>query len=326
MTASKKQNLGKCVDETGVVVIPKKRKLSGNNLQLYLMCVIPMLLVFVFNYIPFVGLVIAFQDYRFDTGILHSKFVGLDNIMFFLKSGDFVKITRNTITLNFMFIIVCTTAAVVLAILFFEVSSRRMVKVFQTIYIMPNFLSWVVVAALAYAFLNPSYGFINSMIRSFGGDGLNWYGKEMANWWPLILLIVSLWKHTGMDCIIYYAALMGVDKSLIEAAQIDGAGKLKVILNIYVPTILPIITILTINKIGAIFRADFGLFYQVTRDQGALYDVTDVIDTYVYRTMREQARYGSSAAIGLLQSIVGFCMVMITNGIVRKVDPANSLF
>ena len=304
----------------------KKRKVNKNSLQLYLMCAFPMLFVFVFNYIPLVGLVIAFQDYRFDKGMFGSDFVGLDNILFFIKSGDFMKITRNTLVLNFMFIVVGVIAAVALAVLLFEVTSRKLVKVFQTIYIMPNFLSWVVVGCLAYAFLNPSYGMFNAIITKMGGTPLQWYSQPMAKWWPLILLVVSVWKHVGMDSIIYYAALMGVDKSLIEAAQIDGATKWKIIMNIYVPTITPIITILTINKIGAIFRADFGLFFQVTRDSGGLFETTDVIDTYSYRTMRVFADYGTSAAIGLMQSIVGFVMVVTTNAIVKKIDPQNSLF
>lgn len=302
----------------------KKFKLNKRHLQLYSFCVIPMLLVFLFNYLPMFGIIIAFKDYKYNKGIFGSKWVGLNNFDFLFKSNDFFRITWNTLELNFIFIIVGTVAAVLVALLMFGIKSRGASKVYQTVLITPHFMSWVIVSYIVYAFLNPSYGMINKIIEALGGQAVDWYSTPGA--WTYILAICYVWKHVGMDSVVYYAALMGLDSSLFEAAQIDGANRRQIAWNITIPSLIPLITVLTILKIGNIFRADFGLFYQVTRNVGTLYARTDVIDTYVYRTMREIGDMGMSSAVGLLQSFVGFVLVMVTNAIAKKVDPENSLF
>ena len=302
----------------------KKRKIDRSTLQVYSMCVIPLLLIVVFNYLPMIGTIIAFKDYKYDLGILGSKWVGFKNFEYLLKSNDFVRVTRNTLGLNFMFIIVGMFMAVTVAVLLFEVKSRRATKVYQTIMITPNFLSWVVVSYMVYAFLNPAYGLLNQFLGKIGIESIDWYSKPNA--WPFILLIANVWKGVGMDSVIYYATLMGIDESLLEAADIDGASKWKKIKCIILPELTQLMVVLGILKIGNIFRADFGLFYQLTRDVGALYPTTDVIDTYIFRTMRVIGNMGMSSAAGLLQSVVGFALVVATNAISKKIDPNNGLF
>jgi len=302
----------------------KKFKIKKNDLQLYSLCVIPMLLVFIFSYLPMSGLVIAFKNYKYSKGIWGSDWIGFDNFKFFVNSNDFWRITWNTLELNSIFIAMGIIAAVMLAIFLFELTSRKSTKVYQTILITPHFMSWIIVSYMVYAFLNPSYGMLNKLIESLGGESVDWYSTPSA--WTWILLICSVWKHIGMDSVVYYAALMGVDTALFEAAEIDGANKLKIIRHIVIPSLIPLVSILTILKIGNIFRADFGLFYQVTRNVGTLYSRTDVVDTYIYRVMREVGDMGMSGAVGFLQSIVGFIMVMVTNTVSKKIDPNNSLF
>lgn len=302
----------------------KRKKFTREEIQLYSLCVIPVLLVIIFCYVPMAGIVIAFKDYRFDLGIFGSEWVGLRNFEFFFKSSEFVRITWNTLSMNFIFIVTGIIAAVLVAVLLFGLKSRTATKIFQTTMITPHFLSWVVVSYMVYAFLNPKYGLLNSFMATFGVETSDWYANPDV--WPTILTICSLWKHVGMDSVIYYATLMGIDSGLFEAADIDGANAFVKFKAIILPELVPLITVLTILKIGNIFRADFGLFYQVPRDVGLLYSTTDVIDTYVFRAMREIGDMSMASAVGFLQSLVGFAMVVFTNFIAGKINPDNTLF
>lgn len=302
----------------------RKKKISEYDLQMYSLWVIPLLLVFVFSYLPMAGIVIAFKDYKYNLGIFGSKWVGFDNFKFFFKSDVFARITYNTLSMNFMFIVIGTILAVFVAILLFELKSRAATKVFQTIMITPHFISWVIVAYMVFALLNTKYGIVNNIRATMGLEKIDWYGK--ADYWPGILIIANVWKNIGMNSVMYYAGLMGIDSALFEAAEVDGANKVKIILHIIIPMLVPLITVLTILNIGNIFRADFGLFYNVPRNIGMLYKKTDVIDTYIFRTMREVGDMGMSSAVGLLQSIVGMITVIVTNSITKKINPDNALF
>ena len=303
----------------------KKHTLRGTNkLQLLSMLAIPMLLVFVFNYIPMFGLIIAFKDYRFDTGIWGSAWNGLKNFRMFFMSPDFVRVAWNTVFLNFIFIFIGMACAVFMAIVLYQIRSRIAVKTYETLLITPHFLSWVVVGYITYALLNPDFGFLNSIIEKFGGEPVQWYSRPEL--WPGILTIVSIWKHVGMDLVIYYAALMGIDQSLFEAAKIDGASSAKCIRHIMIPSLVPLIIIMGILKIGNIFRGDFGMFYQITRDLGVLYETTDVMDTYIFRMLRVNGNVSISSAAGFLQSIVGFITVVITNAVVKRINPDYALY
>jgi len=298
--------------------------MKKNEFQLWILCAAPIFFVLLFNYIPMFGIIIAFKKYKFNQGIFGSEWSGLKNFQLFFTSNEFLKITWNTLSLNFTFIVCGVFAALLVAILLFELKSRVATKIFQTTMITPHFLSWVIVSYMAYAVLHPQYGILNSVLSSFGFKTVDWYSKPDA--WPAILTIASIWKSVGVDSVIYYAALMGIDSSLFEAADIDGASKWQKVCNIIIPSLVPLLIILTIMKIGGIFRADFGLFYQVTRDVGTLYTRTDVIDTYIFRTMRVVGNMGISTAVGLLQSVVGFVLVVCTNYAAKKIDSDNGLF
>lgn len=297
-----------------------KKKLTRSDWQLGSLCIIPATLVFIFSYIPLFGLILAFKRYNYSKGIFGSDWVGFENFKFFFTSDAFARITRNTLCLNILFITAGIISAISLAIILFEINSRLKTKIFQTILITPHFMSMVIVAYMVFAILSPENGFLNRIL----GCDIDWYSRPGA--WPVILMITSIWKHVGMDSVMYYATLMGLDNTLFEAAKIDGANWWQRTKSIVIPSLKSVAIILTILKIGNIFRADFGLFYQVTRNVGVLYSTTDVIDTYVYRALRELNDVGMSTAVGFLQSCVGFVMVMITNAIVKKIEPDNALF
>lgn len=306
----------------------KRKEILAENawttqVQFWIMCALPLFLIILFCYVPMGGIIIAFKDYRYSDGIFGSKWNGLDNFKLFFNSDEFLKIASNTLIMNGTFIVVGIIAAVTLAILLYDVRSRNLTKIFQTVLITPNFISWVIVAYMVYGFLNPRMGILNTFLNNFGIESIDWYSKPGA--WPYILTIANVWKNVGMDSIIYYATLMEIDASLFEAADIDGANKLQKIRAITLPTLVPLITMLTILKIGGIFGGDFGLFYQVTRDVGALYETTDIMSTWIFRTMRSGSM-GISAAAGLLQSVVGMVLVILTNTIVKKIDSDMSLF
>ena len=294
------------------------------QMKLWSFCIIPILLIVLFCYIPMVGIIIAFKDYRYDKGIFGSPWVGFNNFKFFFESNEFFRITWNTLSMNLIFIVVGIACAVLVAVMLFEIRSKLKVKTFHTILITPHFVSWVIVAYVVYGFLNPEYGLVNQFLTSIGMEKIQFY--SIPGVWPVILLISFIWKHVGMDSVLYYATLMGIDESLFEAAALDGATEIQKARYITIPSLIPIITLLAIMKIGGIFRADFGLFYQVPRNVGALYETTDVIDTYIFRNLRTLGNIGMSSAVGLLQSVVGFVLVLLTNYLSKKVDPDGGLF
>ena len=313
-----------------------KRKIDASDIQLYTLCLIPLLALFIFNYIPMFGVVLAFKDYNYQDGIWGSAWVGFKNFEFFFKSDVFVELVRNTLFNNFLFIIAGILSALTVAILLYELKSRLATKIFQTILITPHFMSWVIVAYMVLAILNTSDGFLNRILISLGissaETAIDWYSKPNA--WPIILTICSVWHAVGMDSVVYYASLMGIDSSLFEAAEVDGANKWQRIINIVLPSLVPIIVILTILKIGSIFRADFGLFYNVTMDgaSGNLYSTTNVIDTYTFRLFSSSTNsnvgnsYGLATAVSLLQSIVGMILVISTNAASKRIDSDLGLF
>ena len=301
-----------------------KGALSMRGRHLLILAAIPILYIIIFFYLPMVGIVIAFKDFRVDLGIFKSEWIGFKNFEYFFTSPDFARVAWNTIYLNARFIVTGMIAAVTLAIILYELKSRMATKIYQTVLITPHFISWVIVGYMVYGFLNPEHGIINNILANMGIDKVNWYGEPKL--WPGILNIASIWKSIGMDAVLYYAALMGIDESLFEAAAVDGANRLQKIRYVTLPCLKTIIIIQLILKIGGIFRADFGLFYQVTQDIGTLYPTTDVMDTYIFRTMRTVRDYGMSSAAGLLQSVVGLVLVVITNKIVNKVDEESALF
>ena len=300
----------------------RKTKIK-ENLQMLTMTIPGLVLVFLFCYLPMPGIAIAFKKYNPNLGIWGSAWNGLDNFKFFFTSQDAGRTIRNTVLYSVGFLIIDLFFAVGLALMFYFLRSRKALKVYNTIVITPKFMSAGIVAFIVYAILSPSYGLLNSIIKFFGGKPIAWYSEP--KYWPWILTITHIWQTVGMNSIVYYASLMSLDESLLEAAVIDGANRRQQIFHVIIPHLVPIMVITTILGMGSIFGGDFGLFYQVPKDQGLLYPTTDIISTYTYRAMLSGS-LEKSAAVGLFQSVVGLIMVVTTNAIVKKISPENSLF
>lgn len=306
-------------------VKPKKKSGFKKNAPLMLIALPGIAYLIINNYIPICGLFLAFKDYNFMKGVFKSDWCGFNNFKFLFATKDALIMTRNTLLYNIAFIIFGTIFSIIIAIMLCELGKRMRVKLFQAALLLPNLLSWVVIGFVAYAFLNADTGFINNTILAgLGKDSIAWYTYQAA--WPAILVIVFLWKNAGYQSIVYMSSIGGIDSSLYEAAALDGATKMQQIFQITLPMLKPTIITLVLMSIGRIFYSDFGLFYQVPQNSGALYNVTQTIDTYVYRGLMELNDVGMSAAAGFYQSIVGFILVLIANTIVRKIDSDNALF
>lgn len=312
--------------EKAINLISKPRKGKWKRQIPYYVMILPgVLYLFINNYIPMAGIFIAFKNIDFRKGIFKSDWVGFKNFEFLFKTSDAWIITRNTILYNIAFIIVGTIVGVFIAILLNELISTKMRKTYQTILLLPQLISMVIVAYIVYAFLNTESGFVNlSLLHSLGLKGINWYSEK--KYWPFILVFVSVWKSAGYGCIVYLATIMGIDVSLYESAKVDGSGRLHQIFHITLPLLKPTIIMMVMMAVGRIFYSDFGLFYQVTMNSGALYDYTSTIDTYVYRALLLQNNISMSSAASVYQSVVGFVIVLLANTLLRKVDSENALF
>ena len=305
--------------------IKKKRSSTAQTLPLMLIALPGLIYLLINNYLPMFGIFLAFKDYSFMRGIFGSKWNGFDNFEFLFRTKDAWIMTRNTLLYNAVFIVLGTVFAIFVAILIHELGKKRRVKLYQAGLMLPNLLSWVVVGFIVYAFLNADNGFMNNTVyKALGLAPVSWYSTKQP--WPFILTLVYLWKYVGTNSIIYVAGIAGIDQGIFEAAQLDGASKVKQILHITVPMLKPTIITLTLMSIGRIFYSDFGLFYQVPANSGRLFDVTQTIDTYVYRGLMERNDVGMSAAAALYQSLVGFLLVLGANTLVRRIDNENALF
>ncbi len=294
-------------------------------LPLYLMMLPGAIYLIVNNYIPMFGMIIAFKKVDFSKGIFASDWIGLKNFEFLFASDDAAVITRNTILYNVAFIFLNTTLGILFAIFICDILNKRLKKLYQSAILFPFLMSMVIVGYIVYAFFSMQSGIVNKTILPLlGKDPIFWYNEP--KYWPAILIFVNTWKGIGYGCLIYISAINGIDPTYYEAAELDGAGKLKQIWHITLPCILPSIITLTLLSIGKIFYSDFGLFYQVPRDSGMLYSTTNVIDTYVYRGLMKQGNIGMSSAAGVYQSVVGFLLVLLSNLVVRKVSKENALF
>lgn len=295
-----------------------------DNIQLFILALPAIILVFTFSYIPMAGVVLAFKQFKVTLGVFGSPWVGFKNFEFFFKTADAWRTIRNTLGMNLLIMLVGLVCNIAFALLCFNLRRKIAIKAYQTITIIPSFLSWVVVGYLVYTLLKPTGGIANRLIEMLGGKPVNWYSEPGK--WPLILLLTSLWHGVGNGSLFYFASLMSIEKDYFEAASLDGASKWHEFWYIILPHLIPLIVIMQILAIGRIFRADFGLFFNVTRDSGALYPATDVIDTYIYRALISLGNIGMSAAVGLFQSAVGFVLILATNSIVKKIQPDNALF
>ena len=290
-----------------------------------LLMLLPGVLFFVvFAYIPMAGVVMAFKQYNYSGGIFGSPWTGWDNFRFFFESGSAWQVTRNTALYNIAFIVVNNLLQIVMAILLFEVVGNRFRKIFQTMLFLPYFISWVVVGAIAYNLLSYDYGTVNAVLKALGLEPIDIYNT--AAYWPALLVLVSAWKAVGYGSILYLAAITGIDTEMYEAAEIDGANVFQRILKITVPNLMPTVVILVLLAIGNIFRGDFGMFYNMVGNNGLLFASTDVIDTFVFRTLTSNNDIGMSSAAGFYQSVLGFATILLANYAVRQYDKDRALF
>lgn len=283
------------------------------------------------RYLPMGGIILAFKNYKiypkdptFLNNLIHSKWVGLDNFKFLFTTGDSWVMIRNTLAYNIVFIILGMIIPVAFAIMMSELSKKFVAKTYQTLMFFPYFLSWVVVSYFLNAFIDAQYGLIPMAQRAAGETAVSWYTTPGP--WPYIIVFANLWKNVGYSTVLYLAAITGIDQTQYEAAAIDGASKWQQILHVTLPNLRTMIAILFILNVGKIFNADFGLFWNVPMQNGALFSVTQVIDTYIYRVLMNTGNIGQSTAAGLLQNIVGFICIIGANAVVKKIDSDSTLF
>lgn len=316
-----------------VTMLNVHKKYKGSKLAalkrwgpVYIMMAPGLIYLFINNYIPMAGIVSAFKKIDFNLGIWGSPWIGLKNFKFLFATDDAFIITRNTLLYNLAFIFINMICGIFVAILITEIRNKVAKKIYQSMILVPFLMSMVILSYIVYAFFSGENGFINNTILPLFGntEGISWYSEP--KYWPFIIVIVNTWKGVGYGCLIYIATINGIDKSLYEAASLDGAGRLKQIRYILLPCLKGTVITLTLLSVGRIFYSDFGLFYQVTQNAGQLLRTTNVIDTYVYRALITSGSIGMSAAAGFYQSVVGFCLVLISNLIVRKIDADSALF
>lgn len=302
---------------------------SKDDFELSLLVLPTVIMLLLFAYLPMFGILIAFKNIQlvssnFFATLFKSSWAGLENFRFLFATGDAWIIVRNTIGYNTIFIVIGIVLPVLLAVLLSQLRNRRMAKAYQTGMLMPHFLSWVVVGSFVYAFLAPGQGLVNHVLHALHLGTVSWYTNPKP--WPYLLVIFSTWKTMGFSMVIYLAAITGIDPALYEAAVMDGASKFQQARYITIPGIKMVVVILLIMAVGNIFNGDFGLFYLIPRQSGPLYNVTQIINTYVYSALSGTGSMGMSAAAAFFQSTVGCAMLVITNLIVRKINPENALF
>jgi putative aldouronate transport system permease protein len=293
------------------------------NRHLYLLGLPGLLLLLLFGYVPLFGHLLAFQDYRVDKGIFGSDFIGFKNFEFFFASGDWLRITANTLYLNLLFLMFGLGSALALAIFLSEIGKRWLKKFAQTFIFLPYFVSWLVVSMMVFQMLK-SNGLVNQMLTALGLDPKMWYQDPAV--WPILLTLVYVWKFAGYFSIIFLAAITGISPEYYESAQIDGASKLQQITRITLPLIRPVIIVLALLALGRVFFGDFGMIYGIVGDQGLLFETTDVIDTYTFRALRQLGNFSMSAAVVFYQSVLGVGMILASNALVRRIDRDSAMF
>ena len=303
-----------------------KKKIRWKEFLPYYLLALPGVIYMICNnYLPMFGVIIAFKNLNFRKGILGSDWCGLDNFKFLFASKDAFTITRNTILYNVAFIVLTTVLAIAIAILVNEIQSRFASRLYQSLILLPYLMSWVIVSYLAYAFLSAETGMFNkSILEPLGLEAVNWYQEK--KYWPFILIFVSVWKSVGYSMIIYLSSVVGISMDYFEAAKIDGASKWQQIKYITLPLLKPTLITLFILSVGQIFRSDFGLFYQMPRNSGALYSVTRTLDVYVYQALMKNNDYSMSSAASVFQSVVGFILIIAANKLVKRYESNSALF
>lgn len=310
---------------------------SRDDTQLFFLSLPTVIWYVLFCYLPMFGLLIAFKRYQVapGKGFLYSLFVnsewsGLENFRFLFANNreTTINMFRNTIGYNLAFIVLDIAVPVALAVMISNIRSRKLAKVSQTAMFLPHFLSWIVVGYFVYAFLSTDHGLVNQVLAKLGMEPVKWYQQDAAGYWPWILVFLHLWKTMGYSMVVYLASINGIDSAMYEAAMIDGAGKWQQTRQITLPSLKPVIVMMFILATGRIFNSDFGLFYRTTRNASSLTNVYLTLDVYVYNSIFNNPKpvYGYISAAGALQSVLGCLMMLLANGIVRRVDRDNALF
>jgi putative aldouronate transport system permease protein len=311
------------------------RKTSGNKVSgfvhdivthpyRYLLLLPAALYTFVYGYCSYPYMIIAFKRFNYQLGVFGSPFNGLRNFEFFLRSNSAFTVIWNTLYLNLLFLAFTTICSVALAIMLNEVAHRQFKRASQSLMLFPHYLSWVVIGYMIYGFFSMEYGILNKVIQAFGGAPINWYSQ--ASVWPAILVVMRIWKGAGMSAVIYLAAITGIDTEIYEAAAIDGATRWQQTLRITIPLLMPTVCILTLLSLGKVMYGDFGMIYAIVGDNGILYPTTDIIDTYIFRVLRQTGNPAQAMAISLFQSVIGFIMVFGSNRLVSRLFPDGALY
>ena len=290
----------------------------------YLLILPAMAYTFIFGYMTYPYMIIAFQRFNYTKGIFNSEWVGFQNFEFFFRSYKAVSVTFNTLFLNLLFIVFGTLTALVIALLLNELRKKLFVKLSQSVMLFPHFISWIVVSYVLYAFFSMDMGIINQALNGLGIASVNWYTEPEV--WPAILTAMNVWKGAGMSAVIYLATITGIDETLYEAAEIDGANRWQMCIRVTLPLMMPTVIILTLLSIGKIMYGDFGMIYALIGDNGTLYSTTDIIDTYVFRSLRQIGDPSEAMAVGLFQSVIGFILVFGTNAITRRFFKDGALY
>jgi putative aldouronate transport system permease protein len=290
----------------------------------FLMITPAVLFFFVMAYLPMAGIIIAFKQYNYTGGIFGSPWVGLENFRYFWESGQLLHVTRNTILYNAAFIVINNLLEIFIAVVLAEMAGKYLRKFLQSSIFLPYFISWVVVGAFVYNLFNYEYGSVNTLLRMVGFEPIDVYSNPTA--WVYILIFFSAWKAVGYGTVFYLAAIMNIDQETYEAAEIDGANVFQRIRMITIPALVPTIIILLLLSVGNIVRGDFQMFYQIIGDNGLVFDQTDVIDTFVVRSLLNIQEFGMSSAAGVYQSVLSFVIILSVNYAVRKVEKDYALF
>jgi putative aldouronate transport system permease protein len=296
----------------------------NKNKVLLLMLLPAVLYFFVFSYLPMFGIIIAFKNYNFRDGIFGSPWAGFDNFKYFFISGQAFTVTRNTILYNLTFIIVNTISQITMAIFISEIKGKYFKKITQSLMFLPYFISWVIISVVVYNMFNFEHGILNNMLKSIGADSVDIYSKPVV--WIFLIIIFNAWKNIGYGTVLYLAAIMGIDTEIYEAASIDGANIFERIFKITIPNLVPTMVILILLAIGNIFRGDFQMFYQLIGNNGPLFNATDVIDTFTFRSLLQTNEFGMAAASGFYQSVFCFLTIVTVNYLVKKFNEDYSLF
>lgn len=301
-----------------------KKNKKIRQLQLFSFCIIPLLLLLIFNYFPMAGFLIAFKDYKYNLGIMGSEWTGLRNFETLFRAGGKSSIFYNTVLLNGAILVAQTVVSIMIALALYGIHNKKAVRRYQAVLLLPGLVSWVAAGYLVHAFLSPTYGVFSHVQTALDLDIIYWYSEP--GYWPYILTVSAVWKKAGIGSLIYYMILSGIPSDRLEAAKLEGAAGLQKLLHVILPALRPVATTILLFEAGGIFKSDFDMFYQLTRGVSVLNVSTEVLDTYIYDLMRMQGNMGVAAAIGLTQSVMGMVLVLVINWLMRRNDVERSLF